>query len=48
VKAFNNIHYPHLRVLPRPVGAADRTALPIAGNDPDARGSSDLSGVPFC
>jgi 8-hydroxy-5-deazaflavin:NADPH oxidoreductase len=37
VKAFNNIHYPHLRVLPRPVGAADRTALPIAGNDPDAK-----------
>jgi predicted dinucleotide-binding enzyme len=36
VKAFNNIHYPHLRDLPRPVGAADRTALPIAGNDPGA------------
>jgi 8-hydroxy-5-deazaflavin:NADPH oxidoreductase len=37
VKAFNNIHYPHLRDLPRPVDAADRTALPIAGNDPDAK-----------
>jgi 8-hydroxy-5-deazaflavin:NADPH oxidoreductase len=37
VKAFNNIHYKHLRALPRPAGAADRTALPIAGNDPGAR-----------
>jgi predicted dinucleotide-binding enzyme len=37
VKAFNNIHYKHLRDLPRPAGAADRTALPIAGNDPGAR-----------
>ena len=37
VKAFNNIHYPHLRALPRPGGAADRTALPIAGNDPGAK-----------
>ena len=37
VKAFNNINYRHLRALPRPVGAADRTALPIAGNDPGAR-----------
>jgi predicted dinucleotide-binding enzyme len=37
VKAFNNIHYPHLRALPRPVDAADRTALPIAGNDPGAK-----------
>jgi 8-hydroxy-5-deazaflavin:NADPH oxidoreductase len=36
VKAFNNIHYPHLRALPRPTGAADRTTLPIAGNDPGA------------
>ena len=25
VKAFNNIHHPHLRALPRPAGAADRT-----------------------
>ena len=37
VKAFNNINYKHLRALPRPVGAADRTALPIAGNDPGAK-----------
>jgi predicted dinucleotide-binding enzyme len=37
IKGFNNIHYPHLRALPRPVGAADRTALPIAGNDPGAK-----------
>ena len=37
MKAFNNINYRHLRALPRPVGAPDRTALPIAGNDPDAR-----------
>ena len=36
VKAFNNIHYPHLRALPRSLGAADRTTLPIAGNDPGA------------
>ncbi|WP_329063322.1 NADPH-dependent F420 reductase [Amycolatopsis sp. NBC_01480] len=26
VKAFNNINYQHLEALPRPVGAADRTA----------------------
>jgi predicted dinucleotide-binding enzyme len=37
VKAFSNINYKHLRALPRPVGAADRTALPIAGNDPGAK-----------
>jgi len=37
VKAFNNINYQHLRALPRPVGAVDRTALPIAGNDPGAK-----------
>jgi 8-hydroxy-5-deazaflavin:NADPH oxidoreductase len=37
VKAFNNIRYKHLRALPRPVDAADRTALPIAGDDPGAR-----------
>ena len=42
VKAFNNIHYPHLRALPRPVDAADRTALPIAGNDQDPAGRSRL------
>lgn len=37
VKAFNNITYEHLAVLPRPVDAADRTTLPIAGNDPGAK-----------
>jgi len=37
VKAFNNIHYPHLKALPRPVATADRTALPIAGNHPAAK-----------
>jgi len=37
VKAFNNINYAHLADLPRPVDAADRTALPIAGNDPGAK-----------
>lgn len=37
VKAFNNIFYKHLAALPRPAGAADRTALPIAGNDENAK-----------
>jgi predicted dinucleotide-binding enzyme len=37
VKAFNNINYEHLVALPRPVDAADRTTLPIAGNDSDAK-----------
>jgi predicted dinucleotide-binding enzyme len=37
VKAFNNINYTHLAALPRPVGAVDRTTLPIAGNDPSAK-----------
>ncbi|HET9138470.1 NADPH-dependent F420 reductase [Actinophytocola sp.] len=36
VKAFNNIYFKHLQSLARPAGAADRTALPIAGDDPDA------------
>jgi len=36
VKAFNNIYFGHLAVLGRPNGAADRTALPIAGDDPAA------------
>jgi predicted dinucleotide-binding enzyme len=39
VKAFNNIFFRHLAVLPRPTGAPDRTALPIAGDDPDAKRS---------
>jgi predicted dinucleotide-binding enzyme len=37
VKAFNNIYFKHLGSLGRPAGAADRTALPIAGDDPAAK-----------
>lgn len=37
VKVFNNIHYRHLASLARPRGAPDRSALPIAGDDPDAK-----------
>jgi 8-hydroxy-5-deazaflavin:NADPH oxidoreductase len=37
VKAFNNIFYQHLLSLARPAGAADRSFLPIAGDDADAR-----------
>jgi 8-hydroxy-5-deazaflavin:NADPH oxidoreductase len=37
VKAFNNIYFEHLAVLNRPAGAEDRTALPIAGDDPAAK-----------
>jgi predicted dinucleotide-binding enzyme len=37
VKAFNNIFWRHLESLPRPAGAADRTFLPIAGDDPRAK-----------
>jgi predicted dinucleotide-binding enzyme len=37
VKAFNNINYQHLGALPRLVEAADRTALPIAGDDSGAK-----------
>jgi predicted dinucleotide-binding enzyme len=37
VKVFNNIAFPHLAALPRPAGAPDRTALPIAGDDADAK-----------
>ncbi|MFG1811657.1 NADPH-dependent F420 reductase [Streptomyces sp. NPDC049040] len=37
VKAFNNIFYRHLAELPRPAGAADRTSLPIAGDDLGAK-----------
>lgn len=33
-KAFNTIHFEHLAGLARPRDAADRTALPIAGDDP--------------
>ena len=37
VKAFNNIFFKHLAALPRPSGAPDRSALPIAGDDEDAK-----------
>jgi hypothetical protein len=37
VKVFNNIFCKHLRSLARPFGAADRTFLPIAGDDPEAK-----------
>ncbi|WP_327290429.1 NADPH-dependent F420 reductase [Streptomyces sp. NBC_01198] len=37
VKAFNNIFFQHLAALPRPAGAADRTVLPIAGDDAGAK-----------
>ena len=37
IKAFNNIFYKHLGSLARPAGAADRSYLPIAGDDPDAK-----------
>ncbi|HEU5389967.1 MAG TPA: NAD(P)-binding domain-containing protein [Streptosporangiaceae bacterium] len=36
VKVFNNIYFKHLQSLARPSGAADRTALPIAGDDETA------------
>ena len=37
VKAFNNIVAAHLGELHRPAGAADRSALAIAGDDADAK-----------
>jgi 8-hydroxy-5-deazaflavin:NADPH oxidoreductase len=37
VKGFNNILAGHLAVLARPSGAADRSALAIAGNDAAAK-----------
>ncbi|MEV6019255.1 MULTISPECIES: NAD(P)-binding domain-containing protein [unclassified Streptomyces] len=36
VKGFNNIFFQHLGALARPKGAPDRTALPVAGDDPAA------------
>lgn len=36
-KAFNNVFFKHLNSLSRPAGAADRTFLPIAGDDPAAK-----------
>ena len=37
IKAFNNIYARHLLELGRPKGAADRIALPVAGDDPAAK-----------
>ncbi|MGI3784827.1 MAG: NADPH-dependent F420 reductase [Janthinobacterium lividum] len=37
VKAFNNIFYKHLLSLPRPLGAPDRSYLPIAGDSAPAK-----------
>ncbi len=37
VKAFNNIRFDHLATHGRPPDHADRIALPIAGDDPDAK-----------
>ncbi|MEU7838271.1 MULTISPECIES: NADPH-dependent F420 reductase [unclassified Nonomuraea] len=37
VKAFNNILAHHIPQLARPTGAPDRSALPIAGDDPGAK-----------
>jgi predicted dinucleotide-binding enzyme len=40
VKAFNNILAHHIPQLARPADATDRTALPIAGDDPDAKSTA--------
>jgi len=37
VKSFNNIFFRHLADLTRPSGAPDRSALPVAGDDPSAK-----------
>lgn len=37
VKVINSILFKHLAALPRPTGAPDRSALPIAGDDADAK-----------
>jgi predicted dinucleotide-binding enzyme len=37
VKAFNNIHAPHLMEHGRPAGDPRRIALPVAGDDPRAK-----------
>jgi predicted dinucleotide-binding enzyme len=37
VKAFNTIHYARLRDEGRPRGAPDRLAIPLAGDDPEAK-----------
>jgi 8-hydroxy-5-deazaflavin:NADPH oxidoreductase len=40
VKVFNNITYRHLHELARPAGAADRSALLIAGDDETAKATA--------
>ncbi|WP_406050450.1 NADPH-dependent F420 reductase [Kribbella sp. NBC_00889] len=40
VKAFNNISAANIVTLARPSGSPDRSALPIAGNDADAKASA--------
>jgi predicted dinucleotide-binding enzyme len=42
VKAFNNIYFEHLLSLPRPAGASDRSALPIAGDSPEAKAQATV------
>jgi predicted dinucleotide-binding enzyme len=37
VKGFNNIWFGHLRSLGRPAGSPERSALPIAGDDAEAK-----------
>ena len=37
VKAFNNITTPHLAALGRPSGSPERSALPVTGNDRNAK-----------
>jgi len=37
VKVFNNLYFQHLRSLARPSGDAERSALPIAGDDAAAK-----------
>ncbi|HKS71872.1 MAG TPA: NADPH-dependent F420 reductase [Terriglobales bacterium] len=37
IKAFNNIYAQHLMDFGRPEGAANRIALPVAGDDPGAK-----------
>jgi 8-hydroxy-5-deazaflavin:NADPH oxidoreductase len=37
VKCFSNIFFRHLQALARPAGAPDRSALPIAGDDAQAK-----------
>ncbi len=37
VKAFNNINYRHLGSLQRPAGSPERSVLPVAGDDAEAK-----------